>query len=133
MKLFTFYNVSQLMTTNDKKREQARKRAQRLRDNRKTNGVTSFPLPLNNMEIERLNEICKFFSYPNTPCDNTEALQLMIHRIHGEMEQIKQSLGTCQHCGESLPEGCAKLKAGGLFKGDARCWHTINRVRLSKP
>ncbi|MEC6822917.1 hypothetical protein VXS02_05655 [Photobacterium piscicola] len=55
----------------------------------------------------------------------------MIHRIHSEMEQIKQSLGTCQHCGESLPEGCAKLKAGGLFKGDARCWHTMNRVRLA--
>ncbi|WP_297480315.1 hypothetical protein [uncultured Photobacterium sp.] len=41
------------------------------------------------------------------------------------------SLDTCQHCGESLPEGCAKLKTGGLFKGDARCWHTMNRVRLS--
>ncbi|WP_413525212.1 hypothetical protein [Photobacterium phosphoreum] len=55
----------------------------------------------------------------------------MIHRIHGEMEQIKQSLGTCQHCGELLPEGCVKLKAGGLFKGDARCCHTMNRVRIS--
>lgn len=119
------------MIARDKEREQARKRAQRLRDKRKTNGVTSFPLPLNNMEIDRLNEICKFFSYPNTPCDSAEALQLMIHRIHGEIEQIKKSLGTCQHCGESLPEGCAKLKSGGLFKGDARCWHTANHVRLS--
>ena len=55
----------------------------------------------------------------------------MIHRIYDEMGQIKQSLGTCQHCGESFLEGCAKLKAGGLFKGDARCCHTMNRVRLS--
>ncbi|PSW61877.1 hypothetical protein C0W54_08525 [Photobacterium kishitanii] len=39
--------------------------------------------------------------------------------------------GTCQHCGESLPEECAKLKAGGLFKGDARCWYTMNRARLA--
>ncbi len=46
MKLFTFYNVYRLMTTNDKKREQARKRAQRLRDNRKNQWRDQFSSPI---------------------------------------------------------------------------------------
>ncbi|UKA26658.1 hypothetical protein IHC93_07385 [Photobacterium damselae subsp. damselae] len=119
------------MSNKEKIRQQAAKRAQRLRDRRAAQGITLYPLPLSTTEASQLNEICAFFSYPNKPCKNTEALQLMIHRVHAEMDQIKESLGACQYCGEQLPEGCAKLKSGGLFKGDARCWHTINRVRLS--
>ncbi|MGR5062002.1 hypothetical protein [Photobacterium sp. DNB22_13_2] len=121
------------MNKEDRLREQGRRRAQRFRDNQKSNGVTNFPLPLEQKEVEQLNEICRFFSQPGTPCKQAEALQLLIHRIHAEIPVIKEKLGTCKYCGESLPEGCAKLKQGGLFKGDARCWHTTNRVRLFEP
>ena len=121
------------MSKEDRKREQGRRRAQRLRDRWKNSGVTTFPLPLEAMEMERLDEICSFFSQPGTPCKQAEALQLMIHRLHAEIPAIKEELGTCKYCGESLPEGCAKLKEGGLFKGDARCWHTTNRVRIFEP
>jgi hypothetical protein len=121
------------MNKGDRKREQGKRRAQRLRDNRKNNGVTTFPLPLEQLEMERLNEICTFFSLPGTPCKQAEALQLLIHRVHADIPVIKEKLGSCKYCGEPLPNGCANLKKGGLFKGDARCWHTTNRVRLFDP
>ncbi|MEZ8095810.1 hypothetical protein ACED51_17055 [Photobacterium swingsii] len=121
------------MNKEERIREQGKRRAQRLRNRRKNNGVTSFPLPLDEQEQERLDDICAFFSHPGKPIKQAEALQLLIHRIYAEIPTIRKELGTCKHCGESLPEGCAKLKPGGLFKGDARCWHTINRVRIFDP
>lgn len=121
------------MSKDDRKREQGKRRAQRLRDERKKSGITTCPLPLEAMEVERLDEICTFFSHPAKPCNHTEAIQLMIHRVYAEIPGIREKLGTCKYCNEPLPEGCGKLKQGGLFKGDARCWHTTNRVRLFDP
>ncbi|MEL6115124.1 hypothetical protein P0Y67_07900 [Photobacterium sp. SP02] len=118
------------MTADNKKREQGRKRAQKLRENRKASGITTFPLPLEKVELERLDEICQFFSHPNPPCGHAEGLQMLIHRVHNEISGIREKLGNCQYCGECLPEGCGKLREGGLFKGDARCWHTLNRIRI---
>ncbi|NBI54683.1 hypothetical protein [Photobacterium alginatilyticum] len=121
------------MNKEERRREKGKRRAQRLRDRRKESGITTLPVPLESMESKRLDEICTFFSQPGKECDQAEALQLMIHRVYAEIPAIKEKLGTCKYCGESLPEGCAKLKPGGLFKGDARCWHTTNRVRIFDP
>ncbi|NNN48698.1 hypothetical protein [Vibrio sp. 2-2(8)] len=105
-------------------------RAQRLRDRRKANGNNDIRLTLSPSELNKLDTICQFFAYPTEPYAQIEALQSLIHRVHAEIPVIEKELGCCSKCGEQLPQGCAKLREGGLFMGDAMCWHTINRVRL---
>ena len=117
----------------ERKRKQAAIRAKRLRDKRKTNGNKDIRVTLSPNEIVMLNEICQFFAYPSEPYTQVEALQSLIHRVHAEIPKVERELGWCGKCGEQLPQGCAKLRKGGLFKGDAMCWHTIYRVRLLPP
>lgn len=81
----------------------------------------------------KLKEVCEFYAYPAEPYSEVEAIEACILRAHNDMAPIQQELGTCSKCGEQLPQGCAKLASGGLFKGDAQCWHTINRVRIYTP
>ncbi|MFA0335430.1 hypothetical protein [Vibrio sp. 10N.222.54.B2] len=119
--------------TKERKRKQAAVRAKRLRDKRKTSGNNDIRVTLSPNEITKLNDICQFFAYPSEPYTQVEALQSLIHRVHEEIPKIESDLGCCGKCGEQLPQGCAKLRKGGLFKGDAMCWHTINRVRLLPP
>ena len=121
------------MTDKGKVREQTRIRAQRLRDKRKSAGITTLPVPLAEIEQQKLNEICIFFAWPNKPYEAAEAISALICRVHAEIPGISKKLGSCQRCGENLPQGCAKQQQGGLFKGDAQCWHTLNRVRIFDP
>ncbi|MFL7864892.1 hypothetical protein [Vibrio cincinnatiensis] len=116
--------------SNDRKRKQAAIRAQRLRDKRKNSGEQDIRVSLSELEQQKLTEISQFFGYPNEPIADVETLQSLIHRVHAEIPVIEKQLGRCSKCGEQLPQGCAKLREGGLFKGDATCWHTINRMRL---
>lgn len=121
------------MTPEERKRKQNARRAQKLRDKRKANDNHDLRISLNPQEQEKLDKICAFFSYPAEPYKQEEALQSLIHRVHDEIPAIEQALGKCSKCGEQLPQGCAKLSKGGLFKGDAACWHTRNRVRIYQP
>ncbi len=116
--------------SDERKRKQAAVRAQRLRDKRKNSGAQDIRVSLSEQEQQKLSEISQFFGYPNEPIADVETLQSLIHRVHTEIPTIKKTLGKCSKCGEQLPQGCAKLRKGGLFKGDATCWHTINRNRL---
>ena len=113
-----------------RKRKQAAIRAKRLRDKRKANGNCDIRVTLSPKEAIRLDDICQFFGYPSAPYTQVEALQSIIHRVHAEIPKIERALGCCGKCGEQLPQGCAKLREGGLFHGDAMCWHTTNRVRI---
>lgn len=113
-----------------RRREKAAARAQRLRDKRKASGNKDIRVTLSQNEIVMLADICQFFSYPGTAYTQVEALQSLIHRVHAEIPKIENELGCCGQCGEPLPRGCAKLREGGLFYGDAMCWHTTNRVRI---
>ncbi|NOH85507.1 hypothetical protein F0249_17060 [Vibrio sp. 03-59-1] len=117
----------------ERKKKLAAVRAQRLRDKRKQSGASDIRVSLPECEQEKLNEICQFFGYPSKPYAHVEALQSLIHRVHAELPVIEEELGCCGKCGEQLPQGCAKLREGGLFKGDAMCWHTTNRMRLIPP
>lgn len=119
--------------TTEKVREQNRKRAQKLRDKQKALGKVSFPVVFAPVEMKKLDEVCEFFAYPNEPYSHDEAITALLNRVHREMEVIKAKLGTCKMCGEQLPMGCAKLREGGLFKGDANCFHTTQRVRIYDP
>ena len=119
--------------TKERKRKQAAVRAKRLRDKRKTSGNNDIRVTLSPNEITKLNDICQFFAYPREPYSQVEALQSIIHRVHAEIPKIESDLGCCGKCGEQLPQGCAKLREGGLFNGDAMCWHTTNRVRIMPP
>ncbi|PMK03339.1 hypothetical protein [Vibrio sp. 10N.261.55.A7] len=116
--------------SDERKKKLAANRAQRLRDKRKNAGELDIRVSLCHQEQKKLDEICRFFSYPSEPSSHVETLQSLIHRVHAEIPTIENDLGACSKCGEQLPLGCAKLREGGLFKGDAMCWHTINRVRL---
>ncbi|MDN3699168.1 hypothetical protein QWY97_17735 [Vibrio cortegadensis] len=118
------------MTSEERKRELVAKRATKLRAKRKASGNHDLRVSLNAQEQQKLNEICTFFAYPSEPYSQEEALQSLIHRVHADIPKVEKSLGKCSKCGEQLPQGCAKLREGGLFKGDAMCWHTINRVRI---
>ncbi|MCY9802666.1 hypothetical protein OTK51_04390 [Vibrio scophthalmi] len=108
----------------------AARRAQRLRDKRKESCDQDIRVSLSSQEQDKLSDICQFFAYPSNTLSHTEVLQSLIHRVHAEIPLIERELGTCKKCGEQLPQGCAKLREGGLFKGDAMCWHTINRIQL---
>ncbi len=121
------------MTPEERKRKQNAKRAQKLRDKRKASDNHDLRISLNPQEQEKLDKICEFFAYPAEPYKQEEALQSLIHRVYSEIPAIEQQLGKCSKCGEQLPQGCAKLRGGGLFKGDATCWHTINRIRIYEP
>ncbi|EKO3517195.1 hypothetical protein LA983_001628 [Vibrio fluvialis] len=116
--------------SDERKRKQAAVRAQRLRDKRKNSGEQDIRVSLSELEQKKLTEISQFFGYPNEPIADVETLQSLIHRVHAEIPTIEKQLGKCSKCGEQLPQGCARLREGGLFKGDATCWHTINRNRL---
>lgn len=113
-----------------KVREQGKKRAQRLRDKRKAMGMTDFPVSLAQVEMDMLNQVCAFFGQPNEPYSHDNAITEMIHHFHALIPVTRNVLGCCGNCGEQLPEGCSKLKKGGLFKGDALCWHTLNRISI---
>lgn len=117
----------------ERKRKQAAARAQRLRDKRKASGNNDIRVTLSTDEMTKLDGICQFFAYPCEPYTLVEALQSLIHRVHAEIPKIESALGCCGKCGEQLPQGCAKLREGGLFNGDAMCWHTTNRVRIMPP
>ncbi|HFQ4959233.1 TPA: hypothetical protein ACGUPM_002686 [Vibrio vulnificus] len=117
----------------DKVKEQNRKRAQALRDRRKEQGLTTFPVVFADVELKKLEEICKFFAYPGESYSHDEAISALVHRVHAEIPTIKKDLGICKMCGEPLPEGCARLREGGLFNGDANCFHTTQRVRIYDP
>ncbi|MEF1310514.1 hypothetical protein QTO01_10440 [Vibrio mytili] len=121
------------MTPEERKRKQNAKRAQKYRDKRKANSNHDLRVSLNPQEQAKLEKICQFFAYPAEPYTQEEALQSLIHRVYNEITVIEAQLGKCSKCGEQLPEGCAKLNKGGLFKGDATCWHTTNRIRIYQP
>ena len=117
--------------SDDRTKMLAARRAQRLRDKRKESSELDLRVSLSGQEQSKLSDICQFFAYPANELSHTEALQSLIHRVHSEIPIIERKLGTCKKCGEQLPQGCAKLRDGGLFKGDAMCWHTINRIQLT--
>lgn len=109
----------------------AAERAKRFRDKQKQTGNALLRVPLSQLESDKLKEITQFYGWPDQTLDTAETVQLMIHRFHGELEAKRNTLGNCKYCGESLPQGCAKLKAGGLFKGDSNCFHTTNRLSIA--
>ena len=106
-------------------------RGKKLRDALKETGGKWLRIPVSPQEAEKLKQITEFYGWPNQNLSETETLQLMIHRFHSELDAKQKELGCCKQCGEQLPQGCAKLKAGGLFKGDANCFHTTNRMAIT--
>lgn len=103
--------------------------AERQKRYRENNSILR--IGVSSQELEKLNEITEFYGWPNQNLDNSQTIQLMIHRFSNEVETKRKELGTCKHCGEDLPAGCARLKEGGLFKGDSNCFHTTNRLTIT--
>ncbi|WED23051.1 hypothetical protein L3Q72_06560 [Vibrio sp. JC009] len=120
--------------SNDHQKELGRKRAQRYRDKKKaSDNFEVRGLYLHPVVKRQLDQVCEFYAYPAEPYSVNEAIEACILRAFKDIERIKKELGTCKKCGEPLPKGCAALTEGGLFNGDATCWHTMNRVRIFIP
>lgn len=101
-------------------------RKQKSRDAKKALGIKRIEVQLSEKERERLDELCRVRAGVGEPYTADEFISLLIHRNWESLQQQLAELGTCNKCGSSLPEGC-----GGLFKGDAECWHTRGAKVLS--
>ncbi|ELR67959.1 hypothetical protein C942_00267 [Photobacterium marinum] len=104
---------------------QSRRRQQALRDRRKALGQRKVTSVIGLKESAMLKEICEFFAPPGETLSEDEAISSMIHRVHEVIPKLRVTLSKCEKCDSQLPNGC-----DGVFKGDAKCWHTLNRIRL---
>lgn len=94
-------------------------RKQKSRSRKAALGIKRIEVQLSEKERERLGELCRVRAGVGEPYTADEFISLLIHRNWELLQKQLAELGTCKKCGSVLPEGC-----GGLFKGDAECWHT---------
>lgn len=104
----------------------AKDRKQKERDRKAALGIKRIEVQLSEKERERLDELCRVRAGVGEPYTADEFISLLIHRNWERLQGQLAELGTCKKCGSALPEGC-----GGLFKGDAECWHTRDAKTLS--
>ena len=104
----------------------AKDRKQKERDSKAALGIKRIEVQLSEKERERLDELCRERAGVGEPYTADEFISLLIHRNWEQPQSQLAELGTCKKCGSALPEGC-----GGLFKGDAECWHTREAKVLS--
>ena len=104
----------------------AKSRKQKERGRKSSLGIKRIEVQLSEKERERLDELCRVRAGVGEPYTVDEFISLLIHRNWEQLKQQLAELGTCKKCGSALPEGC-----GGLFKGDAGCWHTRGAKVLS--
>lgn len=104
----------------------AKDRKQKERDRKAALGIKRIEVQLSEKERERMDELCRVRAGVGEPYTADEFISLLIHRNWEQLQQQLAALGTCKKCGSALPEGC-----GGLFKGDAECWHTRGAKVLS--
>ena len=104
----------------------AKSRKQKERDRKAALGIKRIEVQLSEKERERLDELCRVRAGVGEPYTADEFISLLIHRNWEQLQKQLEELGTCKKCGSALPEGC-----GGLFKGDAECWHTRNAKILT--
>lgn len=103
----------------------AKTRKQKERDRKAALGIKRIEVQLSEKERERLDELCRVRAGVGEPYTADEFISLLIHRNWEQLQSQLAELGTCKKCGYVLPEGC-----GGLFKGDAECWHTKDATQL---
>lgn len=104
----------------------AKARKQKERDRKAALGIKRIEVQLSEKERERLDELCRVRAGVGEPYTADEFISLLIHRNWETLQSQLAELGTCKKCGSALPEGC-----GGLFRGDAECWHTRDAKALS--
>ncbi|GHA05378.1 hypothetical protein [Oceanisphaera arctica] len=100
-------------------------RKQKSRAAAKAAGIVRVEVSLGINESNRLDELCKTRGGVRGPYSADEYLTLLIHRDWQKLQSQLAELGTCNHCGDPLPEGCK-----GLFKGAGTCWHTTEAKAL---
>lgn len=104
----------------------AKARKQKERGRKAALGIKRIEVQLSEKERERLGELCRVRAGIGEPYTADEFISLLVHRNWELLQQQLAELGTCKKCGSVLPEGC-----GGLFKGDAECWHTRDAKVIS--
>lgn len=114
----------------DKKRQQDLKRqqAKRTKDAKKNLelGIKEYRVQLSQVEVSTLDELRKF----RGGYDVNEYLATLIRRDRQRMEEEKKQLGTCDFCGEPLPNGCKNGLGKPSFKGRGECFYTQNEKAL---
>lgn len=100
-------------------------RKQKSRAAAKAAGISKVEVMLGKNEMERLEKLCNIRGGVRGPYSADEFISLLIHRNWQQLQNELAQLGGCHHCKSALPDGC-----NGLFKGDARCWHTEQAKKL---
>lgn len=107
---------------------QATKRKQAQRARRAALGIKRVEVALSERERQQLETLRIARAGSGEPYSADEYISTLIRRdwerwLEQEAELKKQ---TCQHCDGALPQGC-----GGVFKGQASCWHTQGDKQLA--
>ncbi|QBH95974.1 hypothetical protein EKN56_05895 [Limnobaculum zhutongyuii] len=106
--------------TNLKKKQQNAERKRRQRANQaKRFGEHRLETVLCDREFQAL-EIIRVRRNPGRePYSRNDCISLLLLCELARLERQEARLGKCQHCGNTLPEGCQ-----AAFKGEAVCWFT---------
>lgn len=105
--------------------------AQRKGDQRKRQaalGIKRVEVALSTREREQLETLRRARAGSGEPYSADEYISTLLRRDWEWWQQQQAELNsqTCPNCECALPEGC-----GGIFKGEAACWHTSGDKTLA--
>jgi hypothetical protein len=93
----------------------ATERKRKERERSKALGESTVSVKLSKLHSDRLEWAAEVRGY-----DKAEYIAMLIHRDAERLESTVNNMGTCSHCGNELPKGCA-----AKWKGHRLCFHTI--------
>jgi len=100
----------------------SKQRKQSQREREKAFDIKRAEVPLSKTEREMLAEGCEFRGRYTA----TEYIATLIRRDFERIQETKKTLGDCQFCNRSLPQGCKRQ-----HKGHKDCFHTIEARKFS--
>ncbi|PSW53037.1 hypothetical protein [Photobacterium leiognathi] len=112
----------------DNKRKAAAERKRKQREREKAMDIKTVSVKLSSREREQLANLCRVRAGIKDPYDVDEYIALLIARDHERLQQQLAELDgkCCGKCKSPLPTGC-----GGLFQGEAVCFHHISKKELA--
>lgn len=102
-----------------KKRQDDAERKRKSREKLKQFDIKVVEVKLSATERATLGELCKVRGGVRGEYAADEYIATLILRDKERLDTELAALGSCSKCGDALPGGC-----GGLFKGEAACYHT---------
>lgn len=100
-------------------------RKQKQREKLKALDINVVEVKLSVNERAMLDEGCALRGGVTGAYSRDEYIATLIRNDNTKLKRDLSQLGACGKCGSDLPGGC-----GGLFKGDAGCFHSVDAKRL---